>query len=86
MEVLTEYSSPIVLAKAIEKAAEGEGDPYFTGMARRAKVVEKRFARGLTDTADALEELFREIELAGRREKRRHTESTVGHEEAGRRR
>ncbi len=75
MEVLTEYSSPIVLAKAIEKAAEGEGDPYFASMARRAKVVEKRFERGLTDTAEALEELFREIELAGRREMRRHCQN-----------
>ncbi len=86
MEVLTEYSSPIVLAKAIEKAAEGESDPYFASMARRAKVVEKRFERGLTDTADALEELFREIELAGRREKRPHTGPMISHEEAGRRR
>jgi len=59
MEVLTEYSGPIVLAKAIEKAAEDARDPYLAGMARRAKEVEERFERGLTDAARALEELFR---------------------------
>ena len=86
MEVLTEYSSPIVLAKVIEKAAEEASDPYFVSIARRAKVVQDRFQRGQTDTARALEELFRGIELADRREKRSHSESTISHEEARRKR
>ncbi len=86
MEVLTDYSSPIVLAKVIERAAEEAIDPYFVSIARRAKVVQDRLQRGQTDTARALEELFREIELANRREKRSHTESTISHEEARRKR
>ena len=78
MQVLTEYCGPVVLANAIERAAEDPGDDlYLVSMARRARAVRHNFERGKTDAAGALEELFEEIERNGRREKRPGKESTV---------
>ena len=85
MEVLTQYSATITLAKAIEKtAAEAGTDSYLVGMARRAKVVEEEVERGQTDTAKALERLFAEVEiLCERRWNQRNTESTIDRPKAG---
>jgi hypothetical protein len=87
MQVLTEYCEPIVLANAIESAAEDPGnDRYLVRMARRARTVRQGFERGRTDAAAALEELFEEIERGGRRQNCPNKESTEGRRMAGGRR
>ncbi len=64
MEIVTAYCSVINLAKAIVKTAEeATHDPYLSRMAERAKAVEGRFIKGETDAAEALERLFRGVEL-----------------------
>jgi hypothetical protein len=86
MQVLTEYCEPIVLANAIESAAEDPGDDlYLVRMARRARAVRQNYERGRTDAAVALEELFEEIERSGRRQRCHNKESTAGRPKAGRR-
>jgi len=87
MEVLTGYSGAITLAKAIEKAAEGAGDDsYLAAMARRAKAVENNVEGGRTDTAEALERLFEEVELIELRWLQRNGEPATRHQKTGGRR
>jgi type I restriction enzyme R subunit len=53
----------INLVKAIEKAAEeNSDDPFLIAMAERAKVVQESFEDRQKTTAEALDELFKEIE------------------------
>jgi type I restriction enzyme, R subunit len=60
----------INLIKSIEKTAEDESeDPFLIAMAQRAKVVQDRYEDRQASTADALQELFREIEKNEQRKK-----------------
>ncbi len=60
----------INLIKSIEKTAEEESDdPFLIAMAERAKVVQENFEDRQTSTADALAELFKEIEKNEQRKK-----------------
>ena len=60
----------INLIKSIEKTAEEESDdPFLIAMAERAKVVQESFEDRQTSTADALAELFKEIERNEQRKK-----------------
>ena len=53
----------INLVKSIAKKAEEESDdPYLIAMAERAKAVQERFENRQTSTAEALEELLKEVE------------------------
>ena len=52
----------INLVKSIEKKAEDEsGDPFLIAMAERAKAVQESFENRQKETADALEELLKEV-------------------------
>jgi type I restriction enzyme R subunit len=65
----------INLIKSIEKTAEEQSeDPYLIAMADRARAVQENFEDRQTDTAEALAELFREIENNEKR-KRQQVES-----------
>ena len=58
-----EGTKVINLIKSIEKTAEEESeDPFLIAMAERAKVVQESYEDRQTSTADALAELFKEIE------------------------
>ncbi len=60
----------INLIKSIEKKAEEEsGDPYLIAMAERAKAVQESFEDRQTTTADALKELFNELDKNEARKK-----------------
>ena len=60
----------INLIKSIEKTAEEESDdPFLIAMAERAKVVQETFEDRQTGAADALAELFKEIEKNEQRKK-----------------
>ncbi len=60
----------INLIKSIEKTAEEESDdPFLIAMAERAKVVQETFEDRQTSAADALAELFKEIEKNEQRKK-----------------
>lgn len=53
----------INLIKSIEKLAdENSDDPYLVAMAERARAVQERFENRQSSTAEALEDLFREVE------------------------
>ena len=53
----------INLIKAIEKSAEeSSDDPYLIAMARRAQAVQEKFENRQSSTAEALEELLKEVE------------------------
>jgi type I restriction enzyme R subunit len=63
-------SKVINLVKSIEKKAEeSSDDPYFIGMAERAKQVQENYEDRQQGTAQALEQLFKEIEANERRKK-----------------
>lgn len=63
-------SKIINLVKSIEKAAEEQSDdPFLIAMAERAKAVQESFEDRQTETAEALEELFKEIERDEQRKK-----------------
>lgn len=60
----------INLVKSIEKKAEEESDdPYLIAMAERAQAVQESFENRQTETADALAELFKEVEDNEKRKK-----------------
>jgi type I restriction enzyme R subunit len=60
----------INLVKSIEKfAEEASDDPYLIGMAERAKAVQESFEERQKNTAEALADLFKEIENNERRKK-----------------
>jgi type I restriction enzyme R subunit len=60
----------INLIKSIEKTAEEEsGDPFLIALADRAKAVQESFEDRQTSTADALDELLKEIEKNEERKK-----------------
>lgn len=60
----------INLVKSIAKKAEEEsGDPYLIAMAERAKAVQESFESRQTSTAEALEELLKEVEKNEARKK-----------------
>lgn len=69
-------SRVINLVKLIEKAAaEESGDPFLITLADRARAVQESYEDRQTSTADALDELMREIE---RNEERRRAQATKG--------
>lgn len=69
----------INLVKSIEKIAEeASSDPYLIGMAERAKVVQENFEDRQTDTAQALAELFEEIEANEQRKKQQAEKNMDG--------
>lgn len=60
----------INLVKSIEKAAEEQSDdPFLIALGERAKAVQESFEDRQTETAEALQELFREIERNEQRKK-----------------
>lgn len=60
----------INLVKSIEKAAEeNSDDPFLIAMAERARAVQESFEQRQTATADALEELLKEVERNEARKK-----------------
>ena len=60
----------INLVKSIEKAAEEQSDdPFLIALSERAKAVQESFEDRQTETAEALQELFREIERNEQRKK-----------------
>ena len=69
----------INLVKSIEKIAEeASEDPYLIGMAERAKQVQENFEDRQQDTAQALEQLFRELETNERRKKQQAEKNMDG--------
>jgi type I restriction enzyme, R subunit len=66
----------INLVKSIEKTAQDEsGDPFLVAMADRARAVRETFEDRQISTADALDELLREID---KNEQRRKDQATKG--------
>ena len=66
----------INLVKSIEKAAEeGSNDPFLVALAERAMAVQTAFEDRQTSTAEALDELIKEIE---RNEKRKKEQAEKG--------
>jgi len=65
------YNTKVInLVKSIEKAAEdASDDPYLAGMAERAKAVQESYEDRQTSTADAIDDLMKEIEANERRKK-----------------
>jgi type I restriction enzyme R subunit len=60
----------INLVKSIEKAAEEQSDdPFLIALSERAKAVQESFEDRQTETAEALQELFKEIERNEQRKK-----------------
>lgn len=60
----------INLVKSIEKAAEEQSDdPFLIALGERAKAVQESFEDRQTETAEALQELFKEIERNEQRKK-----------------
>jgi type I restriction enzyme, R subunit len=66
-----DYNTKVInLVKSIEKIAEdASDDPYLVGMAERAKAVQESFEDRQSGTAEALAELFKEIEANEKRKK-----------------
>jgi type I restriction enzyme R subunit len=66
----------INLVKSIEKLAEdASADPYLVGMAERARAVQENFEERQKGTAEAMSELFKEIEA---NEKRKREQAEKG--------
>ncbi len=66
----------INLVKSIEKAAEEQSDdPFLIALSERAKTVQESFEDRQTETAEALQELFKEI---ARNEQRRKEQAEKG--------
>jgi type I restriction enzyme R subunit len=66
----------INLVKSIEKAAEeGSNDPFLVALAERAMAVQTAFEDRQTSTAEALDELIKEVE---RNEKRKRERAEKG--------
>ena len=60
----------INLIKAIEKSAEeSSDDPYLIAMAKRAQAVQESFENRQSSTAEALEDLIKEVEKNEERKK-----------------
>jgi type I restriction enzyme, R subunit len=69
----------INLIKSIEKLAEeSSDDPYLIAMAERARAVQESFEDRQTSTAEALEELLREVEKNETRKKEQAEKSFDG--------
>lgn len=64
-----DYNTKVInLVKSIEKKAEEEStDPFLVGMAERARLVLEGYEERHKNTREALEELFKEIELEEKR-------------------
>ena len=61
-EIVAIDGNTIELIKSIEKlAAEKSDDPYLIAMAERARAVQESFEQRQTSTAEALEELLKEV-------------------------
>jgi len=69
-------SKIINLVKSIEKTAEDESDdPYLIAMAERARLVQEKFEDRQSTTAEALEELLKEVK---QNEKRKQEQAVKG--------
>lgn len=69
----------INLVKSIEKLAEeASNDPYLIGMAERAKAVQENFESRQASTAEALEELLKEVEDNERRKRKQASKGMDG--------
>lgn len=69
----------INLVKSIEKTAEeNSDDPFLIAMAERAKAVQESFEQRQTATADALEDLLREVQRNESRKKEQAEKSFDG--------
>ncbi len=69
----------INLVKSIEKSAEEQSDdPFLIALSERAKAVQESFEDRQTETAEALDELFKEIE---RNEQRKKEQAEKGFDE-----
>ena len=69
----------INLIKSIEKVAEeGSDDPYLIAMAERARAVQDSFESRQSSAAEALEELFREVDKNEARKKEQTEKSFDG--------
>jgi type I restriction enzyme, R subunit len=66
-----DYNTKVInLIKSIEKIAEKESDdPYWIGMAERARAVQEKYEDRQIATSEAVSELLREIEANERRKK-----------------
>jgi len=74
-----EGTKVINLIKSLEKLAEeGSDDPYLIAMAERAQAVQESFEKRQTSTADALEELLKEVERNEARKKEQAEKSFDG--------
>ena len=74
-----EGTKVINLIKSIEKLAEeGSDDPYLIAMAERAQAVQESFEQRQTSTAEALEELLKEVEKNEVRKKEQAEKSFDG--------
>ena len=69
----------INLIKAIEKSAEeGSDDPYLIAMAKRAQAVQESFENRQSSTAEALEDLLKEVEKNEERKREQAEKSFDG--------
>jgi len=70
-EKQTDLNTKVInLIKSIEKiATEESDDPYWIGMAERAKAVQEKYEDRQLATAEAVEKLLKEIEANERRKK-----------------
>lgn len=74
-----EGTKVINLIKSIEKLAEeGSDDPYLIAMAERARAVQESFESRQTSTAEALEELLRQVDKNEARKKEQAERSFDG--------
>jgi type I restriction enzyme, R subunit len=74
-----EGSKVINLIKSIEKLAEeSSDDPYLIAMAERARAVQASFEDRQISTAEALEELLREVEKNETRRRNRPRNHSMG--------
>jgi type I restriction enzyme R subunit len=74
-----EGTKVINLVKSIEKTAEeNSDDPFLIAMAERAKAVQESFEQRQTATADALENLLKEVENNEARKKEQATKGFDG--------
>lgn len=68
-----EATKIINLVKSIEKTAEDQSDdPYLVAMAERARAVQESFEDRQISTAEAIEDLFKEIDRNEQRKKEQH--------------
>jgi type I restriction enzyme R subunit len=76
-----EGTKVINLVKSIEKAAEeNSGDPFLIALAERAMAVQTSFEDRQTSTAEALDELLKEVE---RNERRKEEQAARGLDSLG---